>query len=277
MTSNPELITDDLKPWGKEIRKKIIKMVNRANSSHVGSALSIVEILIALYFRIMKLDPQKPSWDRRDRFILSKGHGCTALYVVLSSRGFFPESDLDLYYRDGGKLAGHPIKDSAPGIEASTGSLGHGLSIGVGMALAGRRDQKDYRVFVLLGDGECNEGSVWEAAMCAAQHRLGNLAVIVDHNQWQGLGRVDEITFLKPLADKWRAFGWGVRETDGHDLKKLIELLEDLPFEKDRPSVVIAHTVKGKGVTFMEDQLAWHYKSPNQIQTEQALKELETE
>jgi transketolase len=275
MTANPECTPEYLKQQANEIRKKIVRMVAAANSSHVGSALSIVDIMVVLYFRVMNLKVADPGWLGRDRFILSKGHGCTALYATLAAKGFFPETDLDRYYRDGGKLAGHPVKDSAPGIEASTGSLGHGLSIGIGMALAAKRDHRDYRVFVLLGDGECNEGTVWEAAMCAAHHRLNNLVVIVDHNQLQGLGRTDEIVCLQSLAAKWKSFGCAVREADGHNVRELLDLCDALPFENDLPSVIIAHTVKGKGVSFMEGQLAWHYKSPNQAQLEQALKELE--
>jgi transketolase len=275
MTGYPESSPEYLTRQANEIRKKIIRMVAAANSSHVGSALSIVEMLVVLYFRVMNFKVDDPDWADRDRFILSKGHGCTALYATLAAKGFFPETVLDRYYLDGGKLAGHPVKDSAPGIEASTGSLGHGLSIGIGMALAARRDHRDYRVFVLLGDGECNEGSVWEAAMCAAHHRLNNLVIIVDHNKLQGLGRTDEIVSMQSLADKWQSFGCGVREADGHNIKELLALSDLLPFESNLPSVIIAHTVKGKGVSFMEDQLAWHYKSPNQEQLEKALKELE--
>ncbi|MGE5548918.1 MAG: transketolase [Bacteroidota bacterium] len=271
----PDDVRVTLQRQAAEIRKDIVRMTAAAGSSHVGSALSIVEILVALYFGVMRLDPRNPDWADRDRFILSKGHAATALYATLAARGFFPRTGLEGYYVNGGGLAGHPVRGGAPGIEASTGSLGHGLSIGVGMALAAKRDAKTHRVFVLLGDGECNEGSVWEATMCASHHGLDNLVIVVDRNGLQGLGRTDHVVRLDSLAEKWRAFACETREADGHDLEELLSVFETVPFAGGRPSVVIARTTKGMGVSFMENQLAWHYKSPDKEQTAQALREIE--
>lgn len=265
---------DDYQKIAKEVRKKILEMCARAKSSHIGSAFSTVDILISLYFQILKIDPKNPFLDSRDRFILSKGHACSALYAVLAKRGFFPEEVLDTYSMNGGKLFGHVTKEIVPGVETSTGSLGHGLPMGIGIALAGKHDKKDFRVFVLLSDGECDEGSVWEAAMFAGHHKLSNLIAIVDYNKLQAFGRTNEVINLEPFALRWKSFGWSVVEVDGHDFEQLIKNLEKVPFEKDRPSLIIAHTVKGKGVSFMEDKLEWHYKSPNDDELAKAMKEL---
>jgi transketolase len=222
----------------------------------------------------MRLDPARPDWEGRDRFVLSKGHAAAAAYAALAERGFFPASWLDTYCCDGARLGGHITHHGVPGVEVSSGSLGHGLSLACGMALAGHRDRQPYRVFALLSDGECDEGSVWEAALFAPQHRLDNLVAIVDYNKIQSFGTVKEVLDLEPFADKWRAFGWAVREADGHDVTGLLTLLRGLPFEAGRPSAVIAHTVKGKGVGFMEDRLEWHYRSPDADQLGRALTEL---
>jgi transketolase len=252
-------------------------MVHRANASHIGTCLSIADILAVLYASVLRVDPQRPDWPERDRFILSKGHGAAIFYAALAERGFFPVAWLeDEYCRDGGRLCGHATSTGVPGVEVSTGSLGHGLSIGCGMALAAKRGGAAARVFVVLSDGELDEGSTWEAVLFAAHHRLDNLIAVVDYNKIQSFGRVAEVLDLDPLADKWRAFRWGVREIDGHDQAALAAALAAVPLETGRPSVLVAHTVKGKGVSFMENDLAWHYKSPDAEQLARALAEIGT-
>jgi len=258
----------------KEIRRRIIRMISASRSSHVGAALSAVDILVALYFSELKVNPKSPHDPERDRFILSKGHGCSALYASLALRGFFNESVLDTYCADDGVLPGHVTLRCVPGIEASTGSLGHGLPIGVGMALAARLDSRAYRTFVVMGDGECDEGSVWEAAMFAGQKGLDNLIAIIDYNKIQAFGRTSDVLDLEPFAKKWESFGWAAIEVDGHSISALCKALGSVPFEKGKPSVVIAHTIKGKGVSFMENRLEWHYKSPKPEEEERALEEL---
>lgn len=250
-------------------------MVHRANASHIGSCLSIVDILTVLYGSILNVDPTRPDWPGRDRFILSKGHATAALYAILAEKGFFPVKWLETYCKDGSKLGGHITHHDVPGVEVSTGSLGHGLPIGCGMALAGKRDAKPYRVFVLLSDGECDEGSTWEAALFAPQHQLDNLIAIVDYNKIQSFGWVKEVLDLDPFIDKWRAFRWVAREIDGHDYAQIEEVLKSVPFEGGKPSLIVAHTIKGKGVSFMENQLSWHYKSPDAEELSKALAELE--
>jgi transketolase len=260
----------------KAIREHALRMAHRARSSHVGSCLSAADILAVLYGKVLRVDPKRPDWPERDRFILSKGHAAAALYAVLAERGFFPVDRLETYCQDGSSLLGH-VTTGVPGVEVSTGSLGHGLPIACGMALAAKRRKLPWRVFTLLSDGELDEGSNWEAILFAPHHRLDNLTAIVDFNKIQSFGTVKEVLDLDPLAEKWRAFRWGVREIDGHDLGQVEQTLAQLPFEAGKPSVVIAHTVKGKGVSFMEGQLAWHYKSPTPEQLAQALAELESE
>ena len=257
----------------RKIRINAIKMVAKSNSSHIGSSLSMADILAVLYMDILRVDPSRPEWSERDRFILSKGHAATGLYAALALCGFFPMAWLERFCQDDSLLLGH-VSHHVPGVELSTGSLGHGLPVGCGLALANKRAKKTQRVFVLLSDGECDEGSNWEAALFAAHHKLDNIVAIVDANGLQGFGRVEEILGLNPLAEKWRAFGWAAREIDGHDHDSLRTLLNQIPLEADRPSLLVAHTIKGKGVSFMEDQLAWHYKSPNPEQLSQALKQL---
>jgi transketolase len=256
------------------IRARALKMVHKANASHIGTCLSMADLLAVLYGKILRVDPAWPDWVERDRFVLSKGHGAAIYYAVLVERGFFPEEWLNSYCQNGSTLAGHVTSHGVPGVEVSTGSLGHGLPIGCGMALAGKREKKLYRVFVLLSDGELDEGSNWEAILFAPQHRLDNLVAIVDYNKIQGFGSVSAVMELDPLADKWRAFGWSVREIDGHDHAQIETALSSVPFESGKPSVIIAHTIKGKGVSFMENQLEWHYRSPNSEQLTQALSEL---
>ena len=258
----------------RRIRLDVLRMVHRANASHVGTCFSMADILAVLYSGVLRVDPERPGWPGRDRLVLSKGHGCAGLYAALAETGFFPLDWLEDYCQDDAHLAGHASHHGVPGVEVSTGSLGHGLSLGCGMALAAKRDRSDFRTFVVLSDGECDEGSTWEAVLFAPHHGLDNLVAIVDYNKIQSLGDVEEVLDLEPFADKWRAFGWGVREIDGHDHAEVREALESVPFEPGRPSVVIAHTVKGKGVSFMEHQLAWHYKSPNEAQLAIALAEV---
>jgi transketolase len=266
---------DELRDLAQRIRLHTLRMIQRANSSHVGTSFSMAELLAVLYHDVLRVNPTDPDWPDRDRFILSKGHGCAVLYAVLAERGFFPLEWLDTFYGNGSRLAGHATHAAVPGVEVSTGSLGHGLSIGTGMALAAKRDGKSYRVFVMLSDGECDEGSTWEPVLFAPQHRLDNLIVIVDYNKIQSLGTVKQVLDLEPFADKWRAFGWMVREIDGHDLNEITAALGQIPLQSDQPSCLIAHTVKGKGVSFMENQLLWHYRSPQGAEYVAALAELE--
>jgi transketolase len=247
----------------KKIRLHALHMIHRAKSSHLGSAYSMADLLAVLYGRILRIDPHKPDAADRDRFVLSKGHACAALYAVLAERGFFPQEWLQNFYQDGAPLAGHATHVGVPGVEVSTGSLGHGLPLACGMALVGKRDRQAYRVFTLLSDGECDEGSTWEAALFAPHHGLDNLIAIIDYNQIQSLGTVKEVLDLEPFAAKWKAFGWAVREIDGHDCAQIEHALISLPFESGKPTCVIARTVKGKGVSFMENKLLWHYRSPD--------------
>lgn len=258
----------------KSIRRTILDLCHKTKSGHVGSSFSIVEILTALYFRFLSVEPDDPENPDRDRLILSKGHACAALYSVLAARGFMSQMDLDGFAVNGGTLEQHPNRDIRKGVEASTGSLGHGLSIGAGMALAAKKDKRKGKVYVILGDGELNEGMVWEAAMFAAHHGLDNLVAVVDMNGIQALGRTSEVIGLEPVLNKWTAFGWGAREVDGHGFGEIFRALEAVPFSVSRPSAVIARTVKGKGVSFMEDRLLWHYRPPNEEEYAAALKEL---
>jgi len=268
---------DGHKALATRIRRRVLTMIHTSKSSHIGSSFSSVDLLVVLYNGVLRVDPTRPDWPDRDRFVLSKGHGCAALYAVLAERGFFPLEWLDTFCQNGSRLPGHATHTYLPGVEVSTGSLGHGLSIACGMALAAKRDGRSYRVFALLSDGECDEGSTWEAVLFASHHWLDNLIAIVDYNKIQGLGRVEEVINLEPFAEKWRSFGWAVREIDGHDVLEIEDTLTQVPFEAGRPSCVIAHTVKGKGVSFMEDKLLWHYRSPQGEEYETALAELEAQ
>ncbi len=256
------------------LRTHVVHMVHKANASHIGTCLSMADLLAVLYGQVLRVDPARPDLPDRDRFILSKGHGAAIVYAALAERGFFPRERLETYCQDGSNLSGHINHRGVPGVEVSTGSLGHGLSIGCGMALAGKHDGRPYRVFVMLSDGELDEGSNWEAILFAPHQHLDNLVVIVDYNKIQSFGSVAEVLELAPLADKWRAFRWAVREIDGHDYGQIENALTMLPIEPRKPTVIIAHTVKGKGISFMEGQLSWHYKSPDPEQLQQALAEL---
>jgi len=255
----------------KYIRSLIIDGLS-AGRGHVGSPLSIVEIVRVLYDDVLNVRPQEPEWPERDRFILSKGHGCLGLYAVLADHGFFPKEELKRHCKSAALLGGH-VDAHIPGIEASTGALGHGLPIGVGSAIAARLQRRSSRVFVVMGDGELGEGSVWEAALAAAKHKLDHLTAIVDYNKLQSYGRVDEVLPLEPLADKWRAFGFSVREVDGHDVAALRETFAALPFSKGKPNAIVAHTLKGRGIPFAELNPAWHHKSTLDPETIEKLRQ----
>jgi transketolase len=234
----------------------------------------MADLVACLYWGALRIAPTNPEWLERDRFILSKGHGAALIYAALAERGFFAVSELDSYCQDGSRLTGH-ITSGVPGVELSSGALGHGLPVGCGLALAAKREGQASRTFVLASDGELDEGSNWEAILFAPQHHLDNLTLIIDYNGIQSFGTTKDILDLDPLADKFRAFRWAVREIDGHQIEQIVLALADLPLEPDRPSAIIAHTIKGKGVSFMENNLAWHYKSPSDEQMRLALRELE--
>jgi transketolase len=260
-----------------KIRLDAVIMTNRGNSSHVASALSIADILGVLYGGGLKVDPQNPNWPERDRFILSKGHAGAGVYAALAETGFFSTEKLFTHYQNGSTLSGHVSHKGNPGVEFSTGSLGHGLSVATGMALALKRQTSDSRVFCLMSDGECDEGSIWEAAMFASHHKVGNLVAIIDYNKIQSLDSVSNTLGLEPFADKWKSFGWEVTEVDGHDHVQLNESFLKSSNLHESPLVVIAHTTKGKGVSFMENSVLWHYRSPQNDEYEKAIQELSGE
>jgi transketolase len=255
------------------LRRHVVRMCGRGGSSHVGSCLSVADIIATLYGAVLRVDPIDPLWPGRDRFILSKGHAGACVYAVLAECGFFPIADLDRHYANGSHLSGHVSHKQVAGVEFSTGSLGHGLGIGAGMALQLRRMGDDQRVFVVLSDGECDEGSNWEAILFAAHHRLGNLCALVDYNKLQSLAPVAETIALEPFVDKWRAFGWAVERIDGHDHDALKAAFARAA-ETDRPACIVADTIKGRGVSFMENQVLWHYRSPQGEELAAALREL---
>jgi len=265
-----------LKQIAKELRRDILLMLEQSGSGHTGGSLSMVEILITLYYYKMKHSPKNPELEARDRFILSKGHGCPALYAILANLGYFPQEDLLTLRQLGSKLQGHP-QLGLPGIEVSSGSLGQGLSIACGMALVGRMDKKKYKIYCLMGDGEVNEGQIWEAAMTASHYKLDNLCGIIDHNKYQIDGKICDVMNIDPLKDKWLSFGWNVYEVDGHNIKDLAKALDKADRAKKHPCLVIAHTVKGKGISFIEGSNKWHGVAPNKDELEQALEELDLE
>lgn len=277
-TSEPEasasLNTERLKRVAAELRGKVIEMSHKAGTAHLGSSLSCCDVVAAAYWHVCAIDPKNPRDPLRDRFILSKGHAASTLYAALAMRGFLPLEELDTFCQDGGRLAEHPPANLLPGVEAATGSLGHGLPIGIGMAMSGRIRKEKFRVYALLSDGECNEGSVWEAAMFAAAQKLDNLCVIVDYNKWQATARSNETLALAPLRAKWEAFGWDAVEIDGHDIGTLARLMENVPNGSGKPFAIIANTVKGKGVSFMEDDNNWHYRAPTAEEVVKARREL---
>ncbi|MFA5876179.1 MAG: transketolase [Candidatus Margulisiibacteriota bacterium] len=264
----------DLINKAKELRKTIFKTICMGGGGHIPASLSIVDILVVLYYSILRVDPQNPSDPERDRFILSKGHAGVALYALLADKGFIDKKHLETFGKRGTILGGHPDMHKVRGVEASTGALGHGFPFGLGVAMAGKIDKKDYRVFVLLGDGECQEGSIWEAALFAPQQKLDNLVAIIDYNKLQALDYLDKIVSLEPLVDKWKAFGWEVREVDGHNIDKLDRLFKSVPFVRGKPNLIIAHTVKGKGISYMEKVPIWHYRLPSTEEMKNACAEL---
>lgn len=260
----------------REIRIKTVQIVTRAKSCHIGSALSCIDIIAALYFKVLRINPKDPKNEERDRFIMSKGHACSCLYVTLALRGFFQEEYLHTnYLKDGSFFTAHANAE-VPGVEVSTGSLGHGLSIGLGMAFAAKQKEAKYNVFVLLSDGECDEGSTWEAILAASHFNLHNLIAIVDYNKIQSFGRVKEVMNLEPFSEKWRAFGWNVQEVNGHDIEQVCAALLQATqhTQQQKPTVIIAHTIKGKGVSFMEDTIECHYLTPTEEQAQIAINEL---
>lgn len=269
--------TGDLAAIARQVRRDIVTMITEAGSGHPGGSLSGVEIVTYLYFRELKIDPARPLWEERDRFVLSKGHAAPLWYAVLAARGFFPREELKTLRKMGSRLQGHPVLGKVPGVEMSTGSLGQGFSVAHGLALAARVTGRDYRVYALLGDGEAEEGLVWETAMAAAHYRTDNLVAVLDHNGFQIDGPVTEVMSPEPLADKWRAFGWHVAEIDGHDFKAIAAALDEARQTKGRPTMILAKTVKGKGVSFMENKASWHGAAPKPEELERALKELNEE
>ena len=269
-----ETLIFKLEAKAKEIRRYIILMTAAAGSGHPGGSLSAADIVTALYFSAMRLDPKRPDDPNRDRFVLSKGHAAPLLYAALALRGFFPEQELMTLRKLGSRLQGHPDMRKLPGVEMSTGSLGQGLSAANGMAIAARLDGRDYRVYVLLGDGECQEGQVWEAAMAAAHYRLDNVTAFLDYNGLQIDGSVDEVMSLGVVGDKWRAFGWHVVEIDGHNFREILGAIAEAKETKGKPTMIIARTIKGKGVSFMENQVDWHGIAPKAAEAARALEEL---
>jgi len=245
----------------KNLRRTVVDVISIDRRGHFGSAMSSIEILRVLFDSFLSFRSNQPDWENRDRFILSKGHGCLSLYAILADKGFFTHEELLTFCSPDSPFGGHPDRGKVSGVEASTGALGHGLPIGVGMALAARMKQQSHRVIVLTGDGEINEGSVWEAALSASKHRLSNLTVMIDYNKFQSYGSTTEVLDLEPLADKWKSFGFAVEEVDGHNLEALEELTSRLPFEPNKPSAIICHTIKGKGFDFAEAKIEWHHKS----------------
>ncbi len=274
MSFSAEPPLPQLECLARRLRGQLVAMSHAARAPHLGSALSCVDLLVAAYWGELRVDPQQPQDPQRDRFILSKGHAAAALYAVLAERGFFPKEWLATYGQPGSCLPEQMSPGCVPGVEAATGSLGHGLSLGAGMALAGRIQRHQYRVWVVLSDGECNEGSVWEAAMFAAARRLTNVLAIVDFNRWQATGRSEEVLALSPLADKWSAFGWHVSEVNGHDIGELRQAIGRWVQTGQGPACLIARTIKGRGVSFMEDDNNWHYRIPTADEVRAAHAEL---
>ena len=267
---------DELREFARTIRKRVLKISSSSKIPHLGSCLSCVDILVYLYWKEMLLDISDPDNSDRDRFLLSKGHAAPALFQVLAERGFFSLDQLNLFGQDGSVFHEHPPKPGyIPGIEAATGSLGHGFSMALGMALASKIKSNNYQVYALLSDGECNEGSIWECAMLATANHAFNLTAIIDYNKWQATGRSNSIMSLDPLVDKWKSFGWHAIEIDGHDFDQIQKSFQVARLNKDAPTVIIANTVKGKGISFMEDDNNWHYRTPNEDELRSALIELE--
>jgi len=268
----PEI--ESLQKIAREVRWRIILNSHLTQTPHLGSCLSCVDLLVALYWKILKIEPKNSTDPNRDRFVLSKGHAAPALFQVLGMKGFYPEKDLERYGQDGTMFGEHPpTPGHLPGIEAATGSLGHGFPMAGGMALAGKIKKQSYSTFALLSDGECNEGSTWEAALFANANKLPRMTVIIDYNKWQATGRSDEVLQLKPLADKWKSFGWMTHEIDGHNMEEILSAL-NAGAQSLHPTAIVAHTTKGKGVSFMEDDNNWHYRTPNEEELGKAKSQL---
>ncbi len=253
--------TPPLDEKSKALRRNVVKMLAAAQRGHVGSAFSLIEILRVLYEDFLNVRPKEPRWVDRDRCVMSKGHGCLAFYAVLQDKGFFPEEELWKFCKFDGMLGGHPEFLKVPGVEASTGSLGHGLPIAVGMAVDAKRGNKKHKVYVVSSDGECNEGSTWEAALCAAKHKLDNLIILIDYNKQQSYSTTEEVLNLEPLNEKWRAFGFEVYDVDGHNRDEIRNAIKSAHASKGKPITIICHTIKGKGISFVERNLAWHHKN----------------
>lgn len=271
---HPESLLAELAEHARALRLESLRMIHRRGAGHPGGALSAAEIVAALYFHKLRIDPARPDWSERDRFILSKGHAAAVLYAALARRGFFPAADLERWGQVDCHLQGHPDRNLTPGVDMTAGFLGHGIPVGVGMALAARMQKQGHRIYVLLGDGECQGGVLWEGAMAAAKYRLSNLTAILDYNDVQLDGAVHDIMPLEPLVEKWRAFGWNVLEVNGHNLRQVLEALDTACEIHGGPTVIVAHTTKGKGVSFMENRAAWHGVAPDDAQLRQAEEEL---
>lgn len=276
MPYDPTLL-QELKIQANRIRQESIRMTYLAKSGHPGGSLSEADLLAALYFHVLQIDPAHPDWADRDRFLLSKGHACPGWYAVLALRGYFPMDELANFRQMGSILQGHPDMKKTPGVEMTAGPLGNGLAAGAGIAMGARITRRHFRTYVMIGDGDAQEGCTWEAAMFAGFHKLANLTGILDYNRSQVDGRTEDILSLDPLADKWKAFNWEVLEIDGHDLVQILDAFRWAETVQDQPALILAHTLKGKGVSFMEDEAAWHGKAPNREQAEQALRELSLE
>lgn len=261
--------------FANRIRRHALKMTSLGGSSHIASILSMTDIIAVLYGHILKVDPKNPKWSERDRFILSKGHAGAGIYAALAERGFLSLQELETHCQNGSNLSGHVSHKGVPGVELSTGSLGHGLSVATGMAYGAKLDGCSYRIFTVLSDGECDEGSNWEAILFAPHHKLDNLIAIIDYNKIQSLTSISETLELEPFIDKWKSFGWAVTELNGHDHEKMIKVFSSLPFQHGKPSCIIAHTTKGKGVSFMENSVLWHYRTAKGEELNKALQELE--
>ena len=272
--SQKPMSVEELEKMAVIIRCDIIDMICTAAAGHPGGSLSATDVVTALYFRVMRIDPKNPGWPDRDRFILSKGHACPVWYAALAERGYFDKSHLKTLRQMGSILQGHPDMRKTPGIDMTAGSLGHGLPAGLGMALSAKLQQKDYQVFVIIGDGESQEGSIWEASMAAPNFKLDNLTAILDYNHLQNDYSVDDIMPIHPVVDKWQAFGWHVIDIDGHDMEQVVQALEESKSHQGAPTMIVANTVKGKGVSYMENVCEWHGKAPCQEEADQALEEL---
>jgi Transketolase, thiamine diphosphate binding domain. len=268
------LDTKELQKIANQIRIDIIEMTYEAQSGHPGGSLSAADILTVLYFHEMRVDPNNPRWEDRDRLVMSKGHATPVWYAALAEKGFIPREEIKTFRKINSRLQGHPNMNDTPGVDMTTGSLGQGLSAANGMAIAGKLDNKDYRVYVILGDGECQEGQIWEAAMTAAHYKLDNLTAILDHNGLQIDGPNKDIMNIEPIEDKWKAFGWHTIRIDGHNIGQIINAIEEAKTTKGKPTIIIADTIKGKGVSFMENQVGWHGTAPNKEQMEKAITEL---